>query len=61
MARGIRKEVFYPDPPEAEWLMPNDFKPLVGHRFWFKTDPIPFCEDHTECEVVECEPPRRLA
>lgn len=73
MGRGIRKEVFYPDPPEAvwvaltdpraiaEWLMPNDFKPVVGHRFWFKTDPMPFCEDHTECEVVECDPPRRLA
>src|SRR5262249_1092898 len=23
----------------ARWLMPNDFKPVVGHRFTFRTDP----------------------
>lgn len=73
MSRGIRKEFIYPDPPEAvwialtdpraiaEWLMPNNFKPEVGHRFYFQTDPMPFCENRTECEVLECDPPRRLA
>ena len=73
MSRGIRKEVFYPHAPLdvwvaitdpraiAEWLMPNTFKPVVGHRFQFRTDPMPMCENHTECEVVECDPPRRLA
>lgn len=71
--RGIRKELFYPDPPEvvwvaltdpralAEWLMPNNFKPIVGHKFYFQTDPVPFCENRSECEVIECEPPHRLA
>ena len=73
MSRGIRKELFYPHPPEdvwaaitdpraiAEWMMPNTFKPVLGHKFQFKTDPLPFCEDHIECEVVEFDPPRRLA
>ena len=71
--RGIRKERFYPHPPQdvwvaltdphamAEWLMPNTFKAEVGHKFRFMTDPIPFGESHTECEVTECDPPRRLA
>ena len=73
MTRGIRKEVWYPDAPEtvwvaltdpraiAEWLMPNTFKPIVGHRFQFRTDPMPMCENHTECEVLEVDPPRRLS
>jgi uncharacterized protein YndB with AHSA1/START domain len=42
----------------AEWLMPNDFEPKVGHRFEFR------CEGHgrgrIESEVLECSPPRRL-
>jgi len=73
MARGIRKKVWYPDPPEsvwvaltdphaiAEWLMPNTFKAEVGHKFYFQVDPMPMCEERTECEVIECDPPRRLA
>jgi uncharacterized protein YndB with AHSA1/START domain len=73
MSRGIRKEVFYPHPPEhvwialtdpraiAEWLMPNNFKPEVGHKFRFQTDPQFGCENQTTCEVVECTPPTRLA
>ena len=23
----------------ARWLMPNDFRPAVGHRFTFRTEP----------------------
>jgi uncharacterized protein YndB with AHSA1/START domain len=42
----------------AEWLMPNDFQPKVGHRFNFR------CEGHgrgrIESEVLECSAPRRL-
>ena len=42
----------------AEWLMPNDFEPRVGHRFNFR------CEGHgrgrIESEVLECSPPKRL-
>ncbi len=73
MAKGIRKEVFYPHPPEhvwvaltdpraiAEWLMPNNFKPVVVHKFEFRIDPMPMCEERTECQVVEVDPPKRLA
>lgn len=71
--RTLRKSYFYPYAPEkvwlaitdphaiAEWLMPNDFKPIVGHRFRFQTDPGPCMEMYTECEVLEVDPPRRLS
>ena len=30
------------DPEElASWLMPNDFQPVVGHQFTFRTHPAP--------------------
>jgi uncharacterized protein YndB with AHSA1/START domain len=45
----------------AEWLMPNDFSPVVGHKFRFQVDPMPGCgHGLTECEVLEVDPPRRL-
>ncbi|GIK11202.1 MAG: hypothetical protein BroJett001_32680 [Chloroflexota bacterium] len=25
----------------AQWLMPNDFEPKIGHRFTFRTEPGP--------------------
>lgn len=49
----IRVDEFLPQPPArvwraltdpgllARWLMPNDFRLAVGHRFTFRTDPIP--------------------
>ncbi len=47
----------------AEWLLPNDFVPRVGHRFTFRTDPNPRVgfDGFVHCEVIECEPPSRLA
>jgi uncharacterized protein YndB with AHSA1/START domain len=47
----------------AVWLMPNDFEPRVGHKFNFRTQPMPqFGFDGiVHCEVLECDPPRRLA
>lgn len=44
----------------AEWLMPNDFEPRVGHRFVFQVDPMPGCVTETRCEVLEVDPPRKL-
>jgi uncharacterized protein YndB with AHSA1/START domain len=45
------------------WLMPNDFAAKLGHRFTFRTDPIPAAnfDGIIHCEVVELDPPRRLA
>jgi uncharacterized protein YndB with AHSA1/START domain len=46
----------------AEWLMQNDFQCQVGRRFNFRATPIPGAWNGvTDCEVLEVEPPRRLA
>lgn len=67
----IRKERFYPHPPEdvwtaitdpyaiAEWMEPNNHEAVVGHTFEFMTDPGR-CGSLTECEVVEAERPHKL-
>jgi uncharacterized protein YndB with AHSA1/START domain len=61
-----------PDPPEkvwraltepelvARWLMPNDIKPEVGHRFTFRAAPVPGWDGIVHCEVLVVEPHRRL-
>ncbi len=70
--RAIVVERTLPQPPEkiwrvltdpdliAAWLMPNDFKPVVGHRFHFHTKPMGNWDGVVDCEVLECDPPRRL-
>lgn len=67
-------EATYAQPPEVvwqaiatkagleAWLMANDFQEArVGHRFTFTDKPRPFWDGQSPCEVVECDPPRRLA
>jgi uncharacterized protein YndB with AHSA1/START domain len=44
----------------AEWLMKNDFQPVVGHKFTFRATPIPGWSGITNCEVLAVEAPRRL-
>jgi uncharacterized protein YndB with AHSA1/START domain len=46
----------------ARWLMPGDFKPVVGHRFTFRTDPYPETgfDGVVHCEVLDIEPERLL-
>ncbi|NJC68470.1 SRPBCC domain-containing protein [Planosporangium thailandense] len=46
----------------ASWLMPNDFKPDVGHRFTFHTTPMPKVgfDGIVHCEVLAVEPERML-
>jgi uncharacterized protein YndB with AHSA1/START domain len=46
----------------ARWLMPNDFVPVVGHRFTFRTTPRPSdgFNGIVHCEVLELEPERLL-
>ena len=72
-AKVLRKEAVYPYPPEqvwvaltdpralAEWLMPNDFQPILGHIFEFRTDPYFVCTGRTICRITELDPPRRMA
>lgn len=44
----------------ARWLMPNDFKPVVGHRFTFHTTPRPEqgFDGAVRCEVLDLQPER---
>jgi len=70
--RSIVVERTMPHPPEkvwralthaplvAEWLMKNDFQPIVGHRFNFRAEPVNGWNGVTDCEVLEVEPNRRL-
>ncbi len=44
----------------ARWLMPNDFLPVVGHRFTFRTEARPGFDGIVRCEVLELEPERRM-
>jgi uncharacterized protein YndB with AHSA1/START domain len=72
--RTIRVDEFLAHPPArvwraltdpallAKWLMPNDFRPVVGHRFTFVTGARP---DHdfdgvVHCEILTIEPERLL-
>lgn len=74
MKADIDITVSYPHPPHrvwqaltssqalAAWLMPNDFKPAVGHRFTLRTQPRPLFrfDGLVRCEVIELDPPRRM-
>ena len=44
-----------------DWLMANDFEPVVGHRFKLRAEPNPHWNGVTDCEVLAVEPPERLA
>jgi uncharacterized protein YndB with AHSA1/START domain len=44
-----------------EWLMKNDFQPVVGARFSFRTEPMPHWDGVVDCEVLAVEPHRHLA
>jgi uncharacterized protein YndB with AHSA1/START domain len=44
----------------AAWLMPNDFKPVVGHTFTLRTEPAPGFDGIVRCEVLELEPPTHM-
>ena len=76
MTKTIQREILFPQPREqvwraltdstalAEWMFPNDFVPRVGHHFAFQVPPNPkmnFDGLVVRCEVLECEPPSRLA
>jgi len=65
----VEREI--PHPPEKiwraltqphlieEWLMKNDFKPVVGHAFKFRADYLP--NGALNCEVLGLEPNKTLS
>jgi uncharacterized protein YndB with AHSA1/START domain len=69
--RSVVVERQIPHPPEKiwraltqphlieEWLMKNDFKPDVGHRFNFRADYLP--NGALDCEVLAVEPNKTLS
>jgi uncharacterized protein YndB with AHSA1/START domain len=67
----VEREI--PHPPEKiwraltqphlieEWLMKNDFKPVVGHSFNLRMDPQPNWDGVIDCEVLAVEPNKTLS
>lgn len=45
----------------AQWLMPNDIAPVVGHKFTFRSKPQDDWDGVVHCEVLEVDPPQKLA
>ncbi len=74
MQRNLVIKWFFPHQPEkvwecltdpelvSQWLMKNDFKPEVGHKFRFHTKPIPKMsfDGIVYCEVLEVIPCQKL-
>ena len=44
-----------------EWLMDNDLEPVVGHRFNFRSTPMPNWDGVIDCEVLDVEPDKKLS
>jgi uncharacterized protein YndB with AHSA1/START domain len=44
-----------------QWLMKNDFRPVVGHRFSFRANPVPNWSGVIDCEVLAVEANSRLS
>jgi uncharacterized protein YndB with AHSA1/START domain len=44
-----------------EWLMDNDLQPVVGHRFNFRSTPVPNWNGVIDCEVLVVEPNKKLS
>ena len=75
MTQSINHQFFFPHPPEmvweyltnaelmAQWLMKNDFLPIVGHDFQFRTNPIPSLDFDgiVYCTVLEIIPFKKLS
>jgi uncharacterized protein YndB with AHSA1/START domain len=67
----IEKEM--PHPPEKiwraltqgplikDWLMDNNFQPVVGHKFQFRSTPMPNWNGIIESEVLVVEPNKKLS
>ncbi len=75
MAKIIKHQFFFPHSPAmvweyltqselmAQWLMKNDFQPIVGFDFQFKTGPIPSLDFDGifYCKVLEIVPFEKLS
>ena len=44
-----------------EWLMDNDFQPEVGHKFKFRSTPMPNWNGIIDSQVLVVEPDKKLS
>ncbi|MDR3713848.1 MAG: SRPBCC domain-containing protein [Puia sp.] len=75
MASVIKNQFFFPHPPETVWeyltkselmelwLMRNNFQPIAGIDFQFRTNPLPSLDFDgiCHCRVLEVLPFKRLS
>jgi uncharacterized protein YndB with AHSA1/START domain len=75
MKKIIKHQFFFPHPPETvweyltkpelmeQWLMKNDFQPIIGFDFQFRTNPIPSLnfDGIFYCKVLEIVPFKKLS
>jgi len=75
VSKIIKHQFFFPHPSQTvweyltkpelmeQWLMKNDFQPIMGLDFQFRTDPIPSLDfdDIFHCKVLEVVPLKRLS
>jgi len=71
--RSLVIERVFPYPPEklwraltestllAQWMMNNDFEPVVGRMFQFRAEPMPNWNGVVDCEVLVIDPLQRLS
>lgn len=71
--RTLVIERVFPHPPEklwraltenpliTQWLMTNDFEPVVGRKFQFRSEPVPNWDGVIDCEVLIVDPLKRLS
>ncbi|RFM26421.1 SRPBCC family protein [Deminuibacter soli] len=74
MTKSIEQKLFFNHKPEAvweyltnaelmaQWLMPNDFQPVLWHDFQFTTKAYPDLDfdGHVYCKVLEIVPYKKL-
>jgi len=74
MTKNIHHKLFFSHPPEVvweyltksdlmeQWLMPNDFQPIIGYDFEFRTRPMPAFDFDgiVYCKVLEVVPFKKL-
>ncbi len=75
MTESIKHQFFFPHPAEAVWayltntelmelwLMKNDFQPVIGHNFQFRTNPVPSLNFSGifYCKVLDIVPFKKLS
>ena len=71
--RTVVIEKTFPHPPEkvwraltdssliSQWLLSNDFEPVVGRKFQFRNDPVPNWNGIIDGKVLAIEPGRKLS